>query len=123
MFYVYTLRSKKNGKHYYGHTKNLERRLLKHNTNKDRSRFTPLEKAADFNRWSSPIEADGGLKPPSVQTVRERSSLTGFTCVDGPWELVFSKEFSSRVDAMRFEKFLKTGKGREYIKEQIKRFE
>ena len=41
--------------------------------------FTPLEKATDFNRWSSPIEADGGLKPPSAQTVRERSSLTGFT--------------------------------------------
>jgi hypothetical protein len=40
--------------------------------------FTPLEKAADFNQWSS-LEADGGLKPPSAQTVRGRSSLTGYT--------------------------------------------
>ena len=51
--------------------------------------FTPLEKAADFNRWSLPIEGDSGIppeadsplaeKPPSPQTVREQSSLTGFT--------------------------------------------
>ncbi len=41
--------------------------------------FTPLEKAADFNRQSLPLEADGGLRPQSAQTVRERSSLTGFT--------------------------------------------
>ncbi len=41
--------------------------------------FTPLEKATDFNRWSSSLEADGGLKPPSAQAVREWSSLTGFT--------------------------------------------
>ena len=55
--------------------------------------FTPLEKAADFNRRSLPLKADGGLKPPSApletdfltgsaQTVREQSSLTGFTLVE-----------------------------------------
>jgi prepilin-type N-terminal cleavage/methylation domain-containing protein len=44
--------------------------------------FTPLEKAADFNRRSTPFKADGGLKPPSAQTVRERSSLTGFTMIE-----------------------------------------
>jgi len=42
------------------------------------SRFTPLEKATDFNRCSSPYKADGGIKPPSSQTIREQSSLTGF---------------------------------------------
>jgi len=41
--------------------------------------FTPLEKAADFNQRSLSIKGDGGLKPPSPQTVRERSSLRGFT--------------------------------------------
>ena len=44
--------------------------------------FTPLGRAADFNRRPSPIEADGGIKPPPAQTVRERSSLTGFTLVE-----------------------------------------
>ena len=42
--------------------------------------FTPLEKATDFSRWLSPYKANGGLKPPLAQTVREQSSLTGFTC-------------------------------------------
>lgn len=58
--------------------------------------FTPLEKTADFNvvrnptllrnvisngvnQRSSPIQADGGIKPVSAQTERVRSSLTGFT--------------------------------------------
>ena len=51
--------------------------------------FTPLEKASDFNRRLLPIKADGGFQPeadpplaempPSANTVRERSSLTGFT--------------------------------------------
>ncbi len=48
-------------------------------TFKIRRIFTPLEKATDFNRWSLPIEADGGSMPPSAHTVREQGSLTGFT--------------------------------------------
>ncbi len=57
--------------------------------------FTPLEKAADFNRRSLPLEANGGFppeadspsekKPLLAQTVRERSSLTGFTFWDNFW--------------------------------------
>jgi hypothetical protein len=50
-------------------------------TSSELSIFTPLEKATDFNRWSTDSQADGGLMPPSAQTVRERSSLTGFTDV------------------------------------------
>ena len=46
--------------------------------------FTPLEKAADFNRRSVPLKADGGIQPPSAQTVREQSSLTGFTQEEPP---------------------------------------
>ncbi len=40
--------------------------------------FTPLEKATDEVGGENK-EADGGLMPPSAHTVRERSSLTGFT--------------------------------------------
>ncbi len=32
MFYIYVLRSQKNGKRYVGQTENLERRLLAHNS-------------------------------------------------------------------------------------------
>ncbi|MFH1083015.1 MAG: ATP-binding protein [Pseudomonadota bacterium] len=41
--------------------------------------FTPLEKATDEVGGRIPYKADGGLMPPSAQTVRGRSSLTGFT--------------------------------------------
>ena len=39
----------------------------------------------------------------------------------GPWELIYSEEFSTRSEAMIREKFYKSGKGREYIKEQLSR--
>lgn len=33
-----------------------------------------------------------------------------------PWEILFFEEFASKEEALKREKFLKTGKGREYIK-------
>ncbi len=44
-----------------------------------RKLFTPLEKAADFNRRLSSLKTNGGLMPSSAQIVRECNSLTGFT--------------------------------------------
>ena len=32
-----------------------------------------------------------------------------------PWKLIFTKEFSIKSDAMHYEKWLKTGVGREFI--------
>ena len=81
MFYTYVLKSRKNGKLYTGHTENLERRLLEHNSRNDRSKFS---------------------------------------YVNGPWELLFFKTFDTRSEAMKHERFLKTGKGREYIKGKIR---
>ena len=37
MFYVYILKSKKNGKYYIGCTKDVEKRLKKHNSGKTKS--------------------------------------------------------------------------------------
>jgi putative endonuclease len=34
----------------------------------------------------------------------------------GPWNVVFSEEFGTRKKALEFERFLKTGKGRECLK-------
>ncbi len=70
----------KNGNYYVGHTKDLERRVLRHNTDFDKRKYT-------YNR--------------------------------GPWRLIFYEIFSTRSAAMRHEKFLKTGKGREYIKNEL----
>ncbi len=33
-----------------------------------------------------------------------------------PWKLIYSKEFDSKKEAMNYEKFLKTGTGRDFIK-------
>ncbi|OGX34971.1 MAG: hypothetical protein A3F87_03970 [Omnitrophica WOR_2 bacterium RIFCSPLOWO2_12_FULL_51_24] len=76
MFYVYVLKSRKNGKNYIGHTADLRRRIIEHNTCTDRSKFT---------------------------------------CVNGPWDLFFYEAFETRAEAMKHEKSLKTGKGRETI--------
>ncbi len=39
-----------------------------------------------------------------------------FTSGKGPWELVYQESFATRTEAMRREKFLKSGKGREFLK-------
>lgn len=44
--------------------------------------FTPLEKAAGFDLRLSGDKVNHGFRPPSAQTVRERSSLTGFTLLE-----------------------------------------
>ena len=41
---------------------------------------------------------------------------TGFTLEHRPWSVVVSIEFSTERDAVRFEKYLKTGSGRAFTK-------
>jgi len=36
-----------------------------------------------------------------------------------PWHLLYSEEMPTRAEAMKREKYLKTGKGREWIKQSI----
>jgi putative endonuclease len=42
-----------------------------------------------------------------------------FTKNKGPWEVIYSEEYLSRSEAMNREKFLKSGKGREFLKSII----
>ena len=37
----------------------------------------------------------------------------------GAWHLIYSEEYSTRSEAMKREKFLKSGQGREWIKTSI----
>jgi putative endonuclease len=37
----------------------------------------------------------------------------------GIWELVYQEEFATRAEAMRREKFLKSGKGREELRSEL----
>ena len=40
----------------------------------------------------------------------------GFTIKYRPWKIIHTEEFISKTDAIQREKFLKTGKGRDFIK-------
>jgi putative endonuclease len=42
--------------------------------------------------------------------------ITKSTKHEGPWELVHQEHFATRSEAMRRERYLKTGKGREELK-------
>ncbi|KKQ35277.1 MAG: endonuclease [Microgenomates group bacterium GW2011_GWA2_37_6] len=78
MFYVYVLKSLKNGRHYTGSTNNLERRFKEHNIGQ-----------------------------------------TKYTSYAGPFELIYNETYNTKLEASKREKFLKTGKGREVLKEML----
>jgi putative endonuclease len=40
----------------------------------------------------------------------------GWTAKYRPWKLIFTKEFRIKAEAMQFEKWLKSGVGRDFIK-------
>jgi putative endonuclease len=43
----------------------------------------------------------------------------GHTSADRPWSLVVTLEFPTEQDAVRFEKYLKTGSGRAFAKRHL----
>ena len=45
--------------------------------------------------------------------------VKGYTIKFRPWEVVYVEFFTSKSDALKREKFLKSGNGREFIKELI----
>jgi len=49
-------------------------------------------------------------------TSLEKSKFHRTTYKKGPWSLIFYKQFQTRQEVLEFERFLKTGKGREYLK-------
>jgi putative endonuclease len=51
--------------------------------------------------------------------IEHNNGVSFYTRNRGPWELVYSKEFASRSEAMFHEKYLKTGVGRDLIKQTI----
>ena len=75
MFYVYILRSEKDGKRYIGFTANLERRLSEHQTG-------------------------------CVTSTKNRR----------PLQLIYTEEFSNKLEAEQREKFFKSGQGRAQLK-------
>ncbi len=81
MFYVYILKSRKDGKWYKGSTNDLRKRFKQHNENK--------------STW---------------------------TKNKGPWDLIYYEACLNEEDARSREKYLKTGMGKRYLKNRLKRF-
>ncbi|MDX9913389.1 MAG: GIY-YIG nuclease family protein [Candidatus Moranbacteria bacterium] len=48
-------------------------------------------------------------------TSLSKSKFHRTTYKKGPWKIVFQKEFYTRKDALKFERYLKTGVGREWL--------
>lgn len=75
MFYIYVLKSLKNGRFYTGSTNDLERRLVEHN-----------------------------------------SGQSKYTKHTAPFELVHKEEYLTKSEAYKREMYLKTGRGREFVR-------
>ena len=45
----------------------------------------------------------------------EKAKFHRSTYKKGPWHVLFNKQFTVRKEAIEFEKFLKTGKGRKWL--------
>lgn len=82
MYYIYVIKSLKDGKNYTGLTNDITRRIKEHNIGKKST-------------------------PSTVQR--------------GPFELIYSERCDNRKEARKREKFLKSGAGREFIKQHIPR--
>ncbi|MDE2939751.1 MAG: GIY-YIG nuclease family protein [Chloroflexota bacterium] len=48
-----------------------------------------------------------------------QQGLASYTRNRGPWTLVYEEEWATRGEAMRRERFLKSGVGREWLKNQV----
>ncbi|MBO3700855.1 GIY-YIG nuclease family protein [Roseivirga sp. E12] len=79
--YTYILESSTSGRWYYGHSANVEERLLQHNAGQNKS-----------------------------------------TRNKGPWTLIFIRGFGNKLEANRFELYLKKLKNKSYIKREYAQY-
>lgn len=61
----------------------------------------------------------GFTKDINIRLKQHNSGKTKSTKPYKPWKLLFFETYSSKIEAIKREKFLKTGKGREYIKKYL----
>jgi putative endonuclease len=51
----------------------------------------------------------------SVRLAQHNEGFSPYTSGRGPWELVYNECYETRSEAIRREKFLKSGKGRKFL--------
>ncbi|MBI5357374.1 GIY-YIG nuclease family protein [Candidatus Saccharibacteria bacterium] len=57
----------------------------------------------------------GQTKDIDKRIVAHNTNMSRYTKNKGPWKLVYSEDFETRSEAMKREKYFKTGKGRELL--------
>jgi putative endonuclease len=62
----------------------------------------------------------GHTKDLDFRLVRHYLKTTHYTKKGTNWSIVYSKEFATRAEAMKYEKWLKSGVGRQWLKKNIK---
>ncbi|XOV92961.1 MAG: GIY-YIG nuclease family protein [Bacteroidota bacterium] len=68
-------------------------------------------RSVNFDRYYT-----GMTSNPEKRLVEHNSGLTKSTKPFIPWEIVFLEKFETRTDARKREKYLKSGSGREFLK-------
>ncbi|HET8574917.1 MAG TPA: GIY-YIG nuclease family protein [Candidatus Paceibacterota bacterium] len=61
----------------------------------------------------------GQTKDVNKRVLVHNETGTGYTSKYRPWELVYKEKYSTRSEAMQRKKFLKSGAGRDWIKNEI----
>ncbi len=69
-------------------------------------------------------EVDGRYYKGMTENLEKRlkehnSGSTKSTKAYRPWRMIYSKSFETRIEAREFEKYLKSGSGRDYIKNTL----
>ena len=61
-----------------------------------------------------------GYTPDLERRLAEHNAHTTFSTKRGSgWHLIYSEEYSTRSEAMKRERYFKTGVGRDYLRQQI----
>ena len=50
---------------------------------------------------------------------QHQQGIAHYTRVRGPWEIMLTEEYANLREAMRRERFLKSGHGREWLKQRL----
>ena len=89
--------------------------------------FIPLETAKMFYTYVIQSKKDKRLYTGATDDLRKRFNLHNRNQVistkgRGPFELIYYEACSNQNDAFRREKYLKSGPGKRYLKNRLKRF-
>ena len=61
----------------------------------------------------------GSTRDIARRFLEHQTGIARYTRNRGPWQLVHEEQFETRPEAVRRERFLKSGQGREWLKKEL----